>query len=264
VHRALDTAGALVGPLVAFVVLALLPDAYDAIFLLSFCIALVGLGILVFFVRNRAPSASERLGEPEVSLRAAVGLLGETRFRLVVLAGGALGLLTISDAFVYLVIQTDTGFSAKWFPLLFLGTAIAYLLLAVPLGRLADSVGRARVFVGGHLALVALYAIMLGSGLGAPAVVVCLLLLGVYYAATDGVLMALASGVLPATLRSSGLALVSTSTATARFVSSVVFGALWAVWGPDATISVYLLALLVVLPCTAVVFSRRGWREAHA
>jgi MFS family permease len=264
VHRALDTAGALLGPLAAFVVLATAPGSYDAIFLLSFCIGLVGLGVLVTFVQNRAPAAPADGSEPEVSLRAAVGLLADRRFCLVLLVGGVLGLLTISDAFVYLVIQRDAGFDAKWFPLLYLGTAASYLVLAVPLGRLADRVGRGRVFVGGHLALIALYVLLLASGLGGPEVVACLLLLGVYYAATDGVLMALASSVLPEPLRSSGLALVTTATATARFVSSVAFGGLWAAWGPDATIRVFLVGLVIVLPVSALALSRGGWRATPA
>jgi hypothetical protein len=45
VHRALDTVGALGGPPVAFAVLAALPTGYDAIFLLSFSLALVGAGV---------------------------------------------------------------------------------------------------------------------------------------------------------------------------------------------------------------------------
>jgi MFS family permease len=262
VHRALDTTGALLGPLVAFVVLYVAPEAYDAIFMLSFCVALVGLGILISFVENRRPSRDARKREPEVSFRAALGLLAQRRFRTVVVCGGALGLLTISDAFVYLVIQRDGGFDPKWFPLLFLGTAAAYVALAIPLGRLSDRVGRAWVFLAGHGALVALYALLLAGGLGGPAVLACLLLLGAYYAATDGVLMALASGVLPGSLRSSGLALVTTATATARFASSLIFGALWTVWGPEATVRAFLVALLVAVPCAAVVLARRDWTTA--
>ena len=43
--------------------------------------------------------------------------------------------------------------SRRVFPLLFVGTALVYMLLAVPAGRLADRVGRGRVFVGGYALL---------------------------------------------------------------------------------------------------------------
>lgn len=46
VHRALDTAGAMIGPLLAFVLLASLPGDYRAVFIVSFAFAVVGLGVL--------------------------------------------------------------------------------------------------------------------------------------------------------------------------------------------------------------------------
>jgi len=63
VHRALDTGGALLGPLLAFVLLTILPQPYQAIFLISFLIALIGLAVLFLFVsahrsRSAARSAS--------------------------------------------------------------------------------------------------------------------------------------------------------------------------------------------------------------
>src|SRR5919199_636394 len=53
VHRALDTAGAMLGPLVAFGLLAVAPNAFDAVFVASFCAALVGLAVLTLFVEPR-------------------------------------------------------------------------------------------------------------------------------------------------------------------------------------------------------------------
>src|SRR3954467_13540746 len=55
VHRAMDTAGALGGPLLAFGVLALLVDGYQLIFVLSFSLAAIGVAILVLFVPGRTP-----------------------------------------------------------------------------------------------------------------------------------------------------------------------------------------------------------------
>ena len=57
VHRALDTAGAMLGPLVAFGLLAAVPGGFDVIFVTSFCVALVGLGVLVLFVQSPRPGA---------------------------------------------------------------------------------------------------------------------------------------------------------------------------------------------------------------
>jgi MFS family permease len=160
-----------------------------------------------------------------------------------VIAGGQLGLFTISDAFVYLLIQRQTDMSVKWFPLLYLGTALAYLALAIPIGLLADRVGRARVFLAGYLPLAAVYVLLLATGLGAPVVLLCLALLGTYYAATDGVLMAAAAPSVPERIRTSGLAIVTTVTAGTRFAASIVFGGLWVLWGPHASVLAFLVGL---------------------
>jgi MFS family permease len=246
VHRALDTTGALLGPLLAFVLLARRPGAYGGIFVTSFAIALIGLGILILFVQGRSGRGAET-PEPAVSLRSALALLHEREFRTITIVGGALGLFTISDAFVYLLIQRQTNMDARWFPLLFLGTALSYLLLAVPIGQLADRVGRGRVFLVGYLPLVATYLVLLFVPLRTPVVLLCLALLGSYYASTDGILMAAASSRVSERLRTSGLAIVTTATASTRFVASIGFGGLWVVWGPHRSTLVFLLGLLAAV-----------------
>ena len=137
----------------------------------------------------------------------------------------------MSDSFVYLLLQHRLGVPDRWFALLPLGTAAAFLLLAVPLGRLADKVGRWQVFLGGHAALLLAYVLLL-TGWQSPALpFLTLALHGGFYAATDGVLMAAAAGSVPAELRSSGLALIQTGQAAARFACSIAFGAAWTAWG---------------------------------
>ena len=80
VHRALDTAGALLGPLLAFLIISAAPGGYDAIFVVSFCIATFAVGILIVTVRDkRRPAVRAK----DVSVRAAVRLLGNRRFAAV-------------------------------------------------------------------------------------------------------------------------------------------------------------------------------------
>jgi MFS family permease len=225
VHRALDAAGAVLGPLVAFLLFWYLPGAFDLIFLVSFCVAMVGLGVILFFVNM--PKRDVRVAEPAVSLAAATGLLGIPAFRRLFVAGAVLSLATVSDSFVFLTLQRQVGFSTTYFPLLYVGVAAFNSLLAVPAGRLADRRGRWGTFVAGHGVLLVIYFLLLAPGAGFGRLVAALGLLGCYYAATDGVLAAMASATLPARLCGSGLALLATGTSTARLLASVLFGALW-------------------------------------
>ena len=97
VHRAMDTAGAMIGPIIAFALLSLAPMAFDAVFVTSFCFALIGLGVLLLFVQNRHGHAEAPADEPAVepvSLRSALELLAAPRFRGLVIAGTLLGLAT--------------------------------------------------------------------------------------------------------------------------------------------------------------------------
>jgi MFS family permease len=268
VHRALDTAGAMLGPLLAFVLLTLAARAFDTIFVVSFCFAIVGFGILTLFVENPTEALDDEAEQGptpgRASLRSAAGLLRDPRFRMLVFVGSALAISTISDGFVYLTLQRRLDFDPNFLPLLYVGTALVFMLLAIPAGRLADRVGRWRVFVGGYALLLVVYASLLLPALGMAELFLYLVLYGAFYAATDGVLMALASAVVPTPLRGSGLALIVTATSLARLLGSVVFGALWTAFGVDAAVYAFTAALVVTMPLAVLALARNGKRVAYA
>jgi MFS family permease len=256
VHRAMDTTGAMLGPLAAFGLLALAPLAFGSVFLASFCLAVLGVAVLALFVQPRRPAGEAGEPPPAPSLRRALGLMRIARFRVLVVAGSALSLATASDAFIFLVLQDQLDLGASLFPLLFVGSAGTYMLLAVPMGRLADRAGRGRVLLGGYALLLAVYLMLLLPLAGWVLVTAALGLLGAYYAATDGVLMALGSAVIPEELRGSGLALLGTATSIARLLASLAFGALWTVWGMDTALICFSAALLAAAALAALVLTR--------
>ncbi|MFE5093746.1 MFS transporter [Streptomyces sp. NPDC056638] len=246
VHRAMDTTGALLGPLAAFALLWVTADAYDAVFVVSFCVGLLGLLILVLYVPGGHPAPPTN-STPRT--RKTFEALRDPAFRRILAAAALLGVATVGDAFVYLLLQRRLGLPVGWFPLLPLGAATCYLLLAVPAGRIADRVGRRLPFLYGHVALLGVYATLLAPA-GGPApllLVPVLVLLGVFYATTDGVLMALAGPVLPADGRAGGLALLQTGQALARMLAAAGFGAAWTVWGPRPALWAAISALLAAL-----------------
>jgi len=256
VHRSLDTVGAMLGPVLAFGVLALAPGRYDAVFVVSLCAGVIGLAVLVLFVHNPSSAGVRRRTEPPPSLRAALRLVRVPGFATLLLLGALLGLATLSDGFLYLALQDRLGFHLGLFPLLYVATAVVFMVLAVPVGRLADSVGRARVFVVGHAALLLVYALLLLPGNGVGWAVGCVLLLGGYYAATDGVLMALTSAVLPERLRTTGLGLLTTGISLARLLSSILFGLLWTALDVRAAVATFAVTLLLATLVTAVMLHR--------
>ncbi|MGW4122350.1 MFS transporter [Nocardia sp. NPDC004711] len=246
VHRTMDTIGAFTGPLVALGILAATAQAYDAVFVASFCIAAFGVLVLVLFVRDHH---DEQPPKGTVSASALGGLIAMAPVRRLVLAACLAGMVTIGDGFVYLLLQHREHLSVNWFPLLAVGTNLSYLLLATPLGILADKIGRLKVVLGGYTALVLVYLLLFGPFGGTALLLVVLALYGLFYAATDGVLIALAGPVLPESLRTTGIAMIQTGQALSYLVSSVLFGLAWTVWGPASAsrVAAVLVALAVLL-----------------
>jgi MFS family permease len=308
VHRAMDSAGAFAGPLVALAVLAASSQAFDAVFVSSGCIAAIGVLILILFVRDHRPPPAAAAPTPRSAaapvprsvaapvprsaaapvprsvaapvprsvaapvprsaaapiprsaaaptLRDAAGLLRLRPVRTLLAAAVLLGLSTVGDGFVYLLLQRRENLATGWFPLLAVGTSLAYLLLAAPLGALADHTGRTRVFLGGYAALLAAYALIGTSWSGPGALCTVLLLYGVFYAATDGVLMAVAAPLLPPELRTTGLALIQTGHALAYLLSSALFGLAWQLWNATGAIHATAAAAALTLTASALLLLR--------
>jgi MFS family permease len=167
-----------------------------------------------------------------------------------------LSIATASDAFVYLALQERFELDTMFFPLLATGTALTYMLLAAPLGRLADVVGRRRVFLGGYVMLLATYAALIMGVPGTGGVLLVLFLLGAYYAATDGVLMAFASGHVADDTRGSGLAFLGTAQSLSRLGASLLFGGVWAAFGIQTAFLCFALGLALMIPVARVILVR--------
>lgn len=263
VHRMLDTVGATIGPLLAFVVLFLIPNGYHAVFVASLACGIIGLAILGIIVPARRQRAALTQGQ---IVSGADSTTKERRSRLpfrwadlnnpgmrrLLLVAAVFGVVTIGDGFIYLVLQSRASFATQWFPLLYVGTNVAYLVLAIPLGRLADKWGRMRLFIVGHGALLAAYLCAALPSTGATATLACLLLLGIFYAATDGVLAALAGQFSTPASRASGIAAAQTVVALSRLVASVGFGVLWFAVGRQNAIVLAAAALAIAIPCAIV------------
>jgi MFS family permease len=249
IHRAMDAMGAMLGPIVAFAVLNVIVDGFDVVFVFSLCSAIIGVAVLALLVENKRPLSSPH--RTELRVTQAIKLLRVPAFRHLALASMLLGAMTISDGFLYLTLQDRAGLSSGTFPLLYVLTSACYLLFAFPLGRLSDRVGRFPVFLAGHVMLLALYAGLITLPSSFVVVGVALFLLGLYYAATEGVLMALGSTLVSQELRTSGLAVLATALAVARFAGSVLFGVVWTGMGLQFAVLTFLAgqtaALVIVM-----------------
>jgi hypothetical protein len=108
------------------------------------------------------------------------------------------------------------------------------------------------VIITGYLAMLIMY-VVLGSSLPPLVIgVTAVVLLGIFYAATDGVFAALASATLPAERRAAGLAAVSTANDVGRMGASIIFGWLWSSGAAADAIGHFQIGLIVALCVVAV------------
>ncbi|WP_284984585.1 MFS transporter [Arthrobacter sp. efr-133-TYG-118] len=263
VHRMLDNIGAAAGPLLAFLVLLLIPNGFGTVFVVSVAFAVIGVAVLVLVVPDRRTprAAGARTGARHAFRWSQLKEPGLTRL---LVTAGLLALLTVGDGFIYLVLQDRDSFAVQWFPLLYVGTNIFYLVLAVPMGRLADRWGRVRVFLGGHLALLACYVLAAAPFGGIGVTAACLMLLGLFYAATDGVLAALSSRLVRPEKVATSIGAAQTVVALCRMAASAGFGILWFAIGASAAMLTAAVVLAAVLAATAMLMGTSRKPAARA
>ena len=258
-HRAMDAVGALAGPLLAFCILAASPENYELLLVVSLVFAVLGYLALQLKVPSlkdiprkdlskvtSAPSASSwrMLFQRLKAQRAYWVLLG---------CATALSLGLVSDGMLYLYLQQSAQVPSSWMPLFYSGTALIFVLLAYPVGKLADRVGAKWIVIGGHALVVLWYLVMLHVpkmvGVGGT-----LLVMGFFYAATDGVLMAQAALLLPESVRTTGLALLGALMGLGRMLSSTLFGAMWQWQGQSTAFWVFSVVLAVAVLLATVLW----------
>jgi predicted MFS family arabinose efflux permease len=101
----------------------------------------------------------------------------------------------------------------------------------------------------GYGALLSVYVLMLLPAAGPFTLVLSIVFMGGYYAATDGVVAALTSAVVDPRLRATGLALVGSANDVGKIASGLAFGWLWSQVGIEASVGIFaalLLAMLIV------------------
>ncbi|MGH8586442.1 MAG: MFS transporter [Gammaproteobacteria bacterium] len=152
---------------------------------------------------------------------------------------------------IYLLLQGRGTVPAMLFPLLFVGTATVYLILALPAGHLADRWGRHRVFLAGQGLVLGIYGLLLAAELSVAGIVACV--------------AALAGSVLQKEHLTTGLAILGTTTALSRLFASSLFGALWSWRGPTEALVLFGLGLLFAAVLAAVLLRvARPWAPATA
>ena len=230
-HRAMDTAGALLGPAAALLILSRFPEgspsAYKTIFLLAFIPAALGVMALAFLQRESAPAPAAAAAAAPVQQKV---VSPELKRLLIVVGIFALG--NSSDVFLLLKVKAS-GFSATavLFPYMFYN--FVYALAATPVGRLSDRLGRRVVMAGGFFLFAGVY---VGFSFSLTPLMVWLLfgLYALYAAATESIAKAYVTDLSLPQTRGTAMGVYNTVIGLFAFVASATAGLLWKQIGPYA------------------------------
>lgn len=232
-HRAMDTAGAAIGPFLAFWILARFEGDYRTIFWVSAIPGILAVVILLFFLKEKRTraSADERAALPKIGFDNL-----DRRFVRFSLVATLFMIGNSSDAFLILRAQ-DAGVAPALIPLVYFAFNLTYSLLAMPAGMLSDRIGRRPVIIAGYLIFAVIY---FGFGLADSAAWIWGLFIayGLYYAATEGVQKAYIADMVPESQRGTAMGTFNALTGLAALPASVITGYLWQAFGPLAAFAV--------------------------
>jgi len=248
-HRAMDTAGAIVGTLVSFFILQhFLEDAFRLIFLLSFIPGIIAIFILKFGVKDvQQKTVSKKISFNFKSCSPAL-----KQFLLVV---AFFNLANFSYAF-FLLRADNIGLALFLIPLVYLVYNIVYAGFSIPIGKLSDRIGRKSILTIGFL----LFGITsLGFGFMANTITIWPLfaLYGLFMAVTDGVSRTYVSDLASSDKQGLAFGTYHTIVGITVLPANLIGGLLWQKIGVEApfiyaaifsTIAALLLIFYVTTP----------------
>ena len=227
-RQALDTVGAVLGPVSAIALMFALANDIRAVLWVAVAPAVLSVSLLVFFVHE--PERASATGQP-ASLRSA-GALGRAYWTVVAL-GAVLTLARFSEAFLVLRAQ-DLGLALALVPLVLVAMNLIYTLVAYPAGVAADG-GHRRALLGWGFAALIAADLVIASTSGLVALFAGIALWGVHMGLTQGLLSTLVADTAPARLRGTAFGVFYLVSGAALLVASVLAGWLWSAYGPAAT-----------------------------
>lgn len=217
-HKAMDNSGAILGPLLAFGILALFPGDYRKIFLVAGIPSLIGLAALILFVREAKKSRAE--------IPKKIRLSDFPKKYYLFLCIAFLFTLGNSTDALLLVKAGDVGIQDTFIPIIYLIFNSVSVMFSVPAGMLSDRIGREKLIIFGYL-LYALIYFGFGATESQEVLVLLFAFYGVYSAATDGTQKALVSDIIDKDKRGTALGLYNSIIGITLLPASIIAGLLY-------------------------------------
>jgi len=241
-QRALDHAGAVIGPLIAFFLLTFITQQYRTLFLLAYIPGIIAVTLLIFGVKERKAAQPGPSSQPvPLTLRPF-----DRRFKIFLLIIILFSLGNSSDAFLILKAK-DAGVSVSLLPILWAVLHISKSLSATPGGILSDRYGRRKMIIAGWILYGGVY-FGFASAQTSDMVWILFAVYGLFYGLTEGGERALVANLVQPHLRGTAYGLFHFSIGLSTLPASLLMGFLWETFSPKAAFSFgAVLALLAAV-----------------
>ena len=239
-HRAADHAGAVIGPLIVYVLMSQMGVAVRTIFWLAAIPA--GIAVITLIIAVREPPSAPSAPPAPVAPPASSAPLGARFFAYL----GILLLFTLgnsTDAFL-LLRATELGVGAALLPVLWAMLHLVKSVSSTPGGILSDRRGRKPVIVAGWMVYALVY-LMFGHATDAWHVWALFAIYGVYFGLTEGVERALVADIVPASRRGAAFGWYNLAIGVGTLPASVIFGTIYDRFGAFTAFSVGAAAAML-------------------
>jgi MFS family permease len=225
-HRAIDTMGAVIGPMIALLAIHFLDNNFRLIFFLAFIPAFIGILLLIFFVEEK----KKEVNSSSVFHFSWHDL--DPSFKIFLLISFIFALGNSSDAFLILRAQ-NLGLSLSLVVLIYVLFNFTYSIFSIPAGIISDKIGPRKVLLTGFLLFSAVY---LFFGLIHSSLFLWLLfpVYGLYMAFTEGVGKAYISNLVLQEKVGTAFGVYNTIIGFTTFFASLFAGLLWTYIGISA------------------------------
>ena len=217
-QKAMDNSGAIVGPLIAFALLSILPGNFRLIFLIAGIPAVITIFVIIFGIKEARKNKSELFTKFHFKDFS-------PRFYLFL---GIIFVFTLGNSTdaLLLVKANEVGVKVAFIPLVYLVTNMVSVVLAIPIGKLSDRIGKEKILVVGFLIYsVVYYGFAVTTTIGS--IVALFALYGVYSAATDGIQKAYVSDIIDKNKKGTGLGIYNMLLGVTLLPASLIGGLLY-------------------------------------
>lgn len=240
-QRAMDHAGAIVGPLIATALIQWGGLSIPTVFLLSVIPSIITILLAWFLVKEKPRRPKKAQG---VLL---AGSLRNRRYLVFLVAVIIFTLGNSTDAFLLLKAR-DAGISIAMLPIIWVVLHISKALFSMPGGRLSDRIGRKPVIVAGWLVYGLVY-LGFAYAAGQAAIWALFFAYGLYFGLCEGTEKAFVADIVAGDQRGGAYGLYNMAVGIAAFPASVVFGVVWERLGSQ---SAFIMGALLALAASGI------------